>query len=62
MSRLFEEERAQIACLKTLGYSNFIIVQKYIWFVAIEIGLGLFFAYNTGLLLTPKAPKIQKDN
>lgn len=52
MSRLFEEERAQIACLKTLGYSNFVIVQKYIWFVVIGIGLGSFFAYNTGLLLT----------
>lgn len=52
MSRLFEEERAQIACLKTLGYSNFIIVQKYIWFVVIGIVLGSFFAYNTGLLLT----------
>lgn len=52
MSRLFEEERAQIACLKTLGYSNFVIVQKYIWFVVIGIVLGSFFAYNTGLLLT----------
>ena len=52
MSRLFEEERAQLACLKTLGYSNFIIVQKYIWFVVIGIVLGSFFAYNTGLLLT----------
>ncbi len=52
MSRLFEEERAQIACLKTLGYSNFIIVQKYIWFVVIGIVLGSFFAYNAGLLLT----------
>lgn len=52
MSRLFEEERAQIACLKTLGYSNFIIVQKYIWFVVIGIVLGSFFAYNVGLLLT----------
>ena len=46
MSRLFEEERQQIACLKTLGYDNFQTISKYILFdfvgTAAGCGLGFF--------------------
>ena len=35
MSRLVEEERPKVACLKTLGYSNAAIVFKYILFALI---------------------------
>ena len=52
MSRLLDEERAQLACLKTLGYSNFKIVQKYIWFVVIAIIIGSVIANGVGLFLT----------
>ena len=46
MSRLFEEERQQIACLKTLGYDDFQTISKYILFdfvgTAAGCGLGFF--------------------
>lgn len=35
ITRLVEEERASIACLKTLGYSNAAIIIKYVIFAAI---------------------------
>ena len=52
MSRLLDEERPQLACLKTLGYSNLKIVQKYIWFVAIAILIGSLISSVVGLFLT----------
>lgn len=48
MTRLLEEERAQIACLKTLGYSSFKIIFKYILFAAIATGIGGVGAYFVG--------------
>ncbi len=52
MSRLFDEERAQIACLKTLGYSNAKIVSKYALFVFIATAIGGGVAFGLGLWLT----------
>lgn len=49
MTRLMEEERAQIACLRTLGYSAFKIVFKYVLFAMIAAGLGGVASYFVGL-------------
>lgn len=46
MSRLFDEERGRIACLKTLGYSNFAVIFKYLLFVLLGTAIG-------GLLAIP---------
>ena len=45
MTRLIEEERAQIACLSTLGYPAWRIVFKYILFAMIGCGIGGVGAY-----------------
>ncbi len=49
MTRLMEEERGQIACLRTLGYSGFKIVFKYILFAMIATGIGGVGSYFVGL-------------
>ncbi len=49
MTRLMEEERGQIACLRTLGYSAFKIIFKYILFAMIATGIGGAGAYFVGL-------------
>lgn len=51
MTRLIDEERSQIACLTTLGYSPFWIISKYLLFAVIATGIGAFAAYfvNLGL-------------
>ncbi len=52
MTRLIDEERSQIACLKTLGYSSLSIVSKYLLFALIATGIGGFGAYFVGLGIT----------
>ena len=52
MTRLIDEERSQIACLKTLGYSPISIVSKYLLFALIATGIGGFGAYFVGLGIT----------
>lgn len=52
MTRLLDEERSQIACLKTLGYSNFKIISKYLLFVSISTILGCILAFGVGTSLT----------
>ena len=52
MTRLFDEERGKIACLKTLGYSNFAIVKSYLLFVLTGTVIGGIIAYFVGLGLT----------
>ncbi|MBE5744963.1 MAG: ABC transporter permease [Clostridiales bacterium] len=52
MSRLFEEERAQIACQKTLGIADNRITGKYVWFVAVGSAIGGGIGFFIGLLLT----------
>lgn len=49
MTRLLDEERGQIACLMTLGYSPAVIISKYILFAAIGTLIGGFAAYFAGL-------------
>lgn len=49
MTRLMEEERGQIACLRTLGYSAPKIIFKYLLFAMIATGIGGVSAYFVGL-------------
>lgn len=55
MMRLMDEERSQIACLKTLGYRSISIVVRYIFFVlvALAIGgvIGFFVGYGVSWLI-----------
>ncbi len=52
MTRLFDEERAQIACQKTLGYGDLKIINKYVLFVLIATIVGGLLAFPVGLGLT----------
>ena len=52
MTRLIDEERAQIACLKTLGYSNAKILLKYLLFIFFATVLGGIVALPVGYGLT----------
>ncbi len=49
MTRLLDEERGQIACLMTLGYSPFRIILKYLLFALIGTLIGGAGAYFAGL-------------
>lgn len=55
MMRLMEEERAQIACLKTLGYSSFSVVARYLLFALVALlaggGGGFFVGYGVSRLM-----------
>ena len=48
MSRLFEEERSQIACQKTLGYGDKQTIARYVLFVAVGILIGGALALPVG--------------
>lgn len=52
MSRLLDEERNQIACQKTLGYSSAKITSKYTFFVFIATLIGGVLAFGVGQVLT----------
>lgn len=49
MTRLIDEERAQVAYLKTLGYPAWRILFKYLLFAAIALGIGGTGGYFVGL-------------
>ena len=49
MTRFLDEERAQLACLSTLGYSPLRIVSKYLLFAFIGTVIGAFGAYFAGM-------------
>ena len=55
MMRLMDEERSQIACLKTLGYGSISIVMRYVFFalVALAVGgaVGFFVGYGVSWLI-----------
>ncbi len=55
MMRLMDEERSQIACLKTLGYSSISIVTRYIFFTVVALsvggGIGFFVGYGVSWLM-----------
>lgn len=52
MSRLFDEERGQIACMKTLGYGNFGITSKYNLFVITGVLIGCLLGLPVSMGLT----------
>lgn len=52
MTRLLDEERAQMACLKTLGYSDFKIIFKYLLFVSLATIIGGAIGLAVGTSLT----------
>lgn len=49
MTRFLDEERAQIACLRTLGYSGVKIIFKYMLFALLATGLGGTGGYFVGI-------------
>lgn len=55
MMRMMDEERSQIACLKTLGYGSFAIVMRYVFFVLVALaaggGAGFFVGYGVSWLI-----------
>lgn len=52
MTRLMDEERSQIACLRTLGYSGMKTTLKYLLFAMIAMGIGGALAYLVGIGLS----------
>lgn len=72
MTRLIEEERSQIACLRTLGYSPSKIIFKYVLFALIGCGIGgagayfvewgvaslLYYVFNYSFVMPPMSPRI----
>lgn len=48
MTRLMEEERSQIACLRTLGYSSYSVVLRYVLFALVPLVLGGVAGYFVG--------------
>jgi putative ABC transport system permease protein len=52
MKRLFDEERAGIACQKTLGFHDGDIVKRYVFFVFIATVIGGLVAFPVGYGLT----------
>ena len=49
MTRFLDEDRAQLACLSTLGYSPFRIISKYLLFAFIGTFIGAFGGYFAGM-------------
>lgn len=72
MTRLIEEERSQIACLRTLGYPAWRIIFKYLLFAMIGCGIGgvgayfvelgvarlLYVVFNYSFAMPPMSPRI----
>lgn len=72
MTRLIEEERSQIACLRTLGYPAWRIIFKYLLFAMIGCGIGgvgayfvelgvarlLYVVFNYSFVMPPMSPRI----
>ena len=72
MTRLIEEERAQVACLSTLGYPPWRIIFKYVLFAMIGCGIGgagayfvevgvatlLYVVFNYSFAMPPMTPRI----
>lgn len=52
MTRLIDEERGQIACMKTLGFSGGKILLKYLLFIGFATLLGGLVAFPVGFILT----------
>lgn len=52
MTRLFDEERNQIACMKTLGFSNLKIIGRYVLFVFLASLIGGLVSFVVSNVLT----------
>lgn len=52
MTRLLDEERNQIACQKTLGFSSFSITSRYVFFVFLATLVGGVASLGVGIVLT----------
>ncbi|MBO5046553.1 MAG: ABC transporter permease [Clostridia bacterium] len=52
MTRLFDEERAQLACMKTFGYTSLQIVGRYVLFVFLASLIGGGLSFFVGHALT----------
>ncbi len=52
MTRLFDEERNQIACMKTLGFSNVKIIGRYVLFVFLASLIGGMISFVVSHALT----------
>lgn len=48
MNRMIEEQRTQIGVLKALGYSNSVIMSKYLFYSGSAAGLGCVIGYSLG--------------
>ncbi|MFA6861616.1 MAG: FtsX-like permease family protein [Bacilli bacterium] len=53
MTRLVDEERSQIGCLCSLGYSHFSIVFKYLLFALLSCLIGIGAGLGLGIFLIP---------
>ena len=53
MTRLVDERRLQIGTMKALGYSNYIIILKYVFYAASASVLGAIFGLLIGMSLFP---------
>jgi len=54
MTRMVEEGRTQIGTLKALGYTNGVIISKYIIYCGMASGLGSIFGLVAGFQILPK--------
>ncbi len=54
MNRMIEEQRTQIGVLKALGYSNSVIMGKYLFYSGSAAGLGCVLGYFIGTYFLPK--------
>ncbi len=54
MTRMVEEERTQLGTLKALGYSNSMIVGKYILYSVLASSIGVVFGIALGFTAVPK--------
>ena len=54
MNRMIEEQRTQIGVLKALGYSNSVIMGKYLFYSGSAAGLGCILGFFLGTYFLPK--------
>ena len=52
MKRLFDEERGQLACQKTLGFTDWDITKRYVFFIFVTAIIGGLIAFPVGYGLT----------
>ncbi|WP_025724831.1 ABC transporter permease [Acholeplasma granularum] len=53
MTRIIHDQRIQIGTLKSLGYSNFKIISKYLLYVLLASGIGVLLGIGLGIYSIP---------